>query len=103
MLIVLPAVELPASLFDTALAIREAETESKHPGHQLSPCWRTADDSINCPVVKRDADGGMLSYFALHCQKPPTHETHFSAGEHTDHGYRQLAASRLPRARSVVR
>ena len=59
-LIVLPAVELPASLLNAALANREVDTEGKTPGHLLLPCWRVADDSINCPVVKHDADGGML-------------------------------------------
>ena len=60
-LIVLPAVELPVSLLNAALANREVDTEGKSPAHLLLPCWRVADDSFHCPVIKRDADGGMLS------------------------------------------
>lgn len=71
MLIILPAVELPASLLNAALANREAGSEAKSPAHHLLPCWRAADDSINCPVVKRDADGGMLSWTHT-CTPSPT-------------------------------
>ena len=48
-------IELPASILKTALAKRDVE--------RLVPCWKAPDDSIRCPVVKRDANGGRCFSF----------------------------------------
>lgn len=46
------------------------DTDGTHHGHHdgIHPCWRTSDNSIHCPVVKRDS-------YAQPCFAAPGGET----------------------------